>query len=500
MDAGPLASPIVQTRSGPVRGVRGDGFSAYLGIPYAAPPVGERRWRAPAPPEPWTEVRDASVAPPRCTQRSMGLPLSSQEDCLYLNVHAPDPRPERAPVMVWIHGGSFSFGEGLQTDGGTAGDVLARERGVVVVSMNYRLGVLGFDADPRLGEPTGNFGLADQIAALRWVQDNIAAFGGDPDNVTLIGESAGGISVCSNLVSPETEGLFARAIVESGLCDTRPPTREEARAAARELTRQLGCDGKEAGACLRSRTPEQILEAADRVGGPEVLGGRRPWRPYVDGTILPASIAERVAAGAFHRVPILMGWNADEGTVDVLFSELGGDSIGERSYLGLVRRIARRAGLDPAAVLERYPRAAFDSPSAAAARVIGDAGTACPSRRFARMLAEQGADLFVYRFEYDEPGFQIPFVSGLGAFHSSEIQYVFGHPAGIFRSAFEGDEARLHDAIAGYWTRFARTGDPNGAGAPRWPRHTRENDAHLVLDRTIRASHGADAQACALWE
>lgn len=500
MDAGPLASPIVRTSHGPVRGVRGDGHQAYLGIPYAAPPIGDRRWRAPTPPEPWTEPRDASSRPPRCVQRSFGLPLASQEDCLYLNVHAPDPLPDRAPVMVWIHGGSFTFGEGMQTDGGTAGDVLARERGVVVVSMNYRLGALGFFGEPRLGEASGNFGLADQIAALRWVKENIAAFGGDPENVTLFGESAGGLSVCAHLVSPETEGLFQRAIVQSGLCDSTPTTQGEARASAEELTRQLGCDGKEIGACLRSRSAEEIMAAADEVSGAGELGARLRWRPYVDGAILPGSIRERVEAGAFHRVPILVGWNADEGTVDVLFEELGGATVGERTYRDLVARLARRARVDADAILERYPRSAFADIGDAVARVIGDASTACPSRRFARLLAEQGAEVHVYRFAYRDAAFQIPFVSDLGAFHSAEIQYVFGHPAGLFRSVFEGDDAELHEALAGYWTRFAATGDPNGGGAPRWPRHDVESDAYLLLDETISAGRGADAAACAVWE
>lgn len=489
--SGPVGSappepPVVSTAQGRVRGIDGDGYHAFLGIPYAAPPVGPRRWARPAPPSPWEGTLDARSAPPRCAQRSMGLPLSSQEDCLYLNVHAPEPRPAGAPVMVWIHGGSFTFGEGLQTDGGTAGDALARRLGVVVVSMNYRLGPFGFFAPPD-DEQTGNLGLADQAAALRWVQANIAAFGGDPDNVTIFGESAGGMSVCAQLVSPESEGLFDRAIVQSGFCDAPPVSREQARRDARALTERLGCDGADPMACMRTRSRDAILEASDVDSG--ALGARHAWRPYVDGQLLPASIGARIERGAFHRVPVITGWNADEGSIDVLFATLSGEAF---TYEGVTARLSDRFGVPVGAIRAQYPPGA--DPAAALSRAIGDATLACPSRRFARALAAQGADVYAYRFTYEDAAFQIPFVTGLGAFHSAEIQYVFGHPAGLFASAFHGEDRALSDAMAGAWTRFARRGEP-GAG---WPRLD-EAGTHVVFDRAVKVARGAGAGACALW-
>lgn len=484
----PGPSPVATTKQGEVQGIRGPGFQAFLGIPYAAPPVGPRRWERPAPPEPWEGVRDAKASPPRCAQTSMGLPLSSQEDCLYLNVHTPDPRPKDAPVMVWIHGGSFTFGEGLQTDGGTAGDVLARRFGVVVVSMNYRLGPFGFFAHPER-EDSGNLGLADQVAALRWVKENIAEFGGDPDNVTIFGESAGGISVCAHLVSPEAEGLFHRAIVQSGSCDRPMPTEEQAVRDALTLASRLGCDGPDAMACLRSRPMKAILGASKVTDGR--LGERRAWRPYIDGVILPASIRERIERGAFHRVPVIVGWNGDEGSLDVLFARLAGKSF---RYDEVTKRLSRRFGVSLEAIRKQYPP--MDDPSSAIARALGDALQTCPARRFARTLAAHGADVYTYRFLYPNAGFQIPFVTGLGAFHSADIQYVFGHPAPLFSGAFGGDDRTLNDAMAGAWTEFARTGAP-----PKpWPRFDLDGEMHLVFDRQIGVERGADADACALWE
>ena len=479
--------PVVATSHGLVRGMHVEsGARAFLGIPYAAPPVGARRWERPAPPEPWQGTLDARTAPPRCAQAS---PLASQEDCLYLNVHTPDPAPDNAPVMVWIHGGSFTFGEGLQTDGGTAGDRLAERFGVVVVSMNYRLGPFGFFAHPDR-EGTGNLGLADQLAALRWVKENIAAFGGDPERVTIFGESAGGMSVCAHLVAPESEGLFDRAIVQSGFCDAPAVTREEARRDAAALAARLGCDSE---ACMRARSTEAILEASDAIAS-GALADRRAWRPYVDGELLPASIATQVESGAFHRVPVIAGWNGDEGTLDVLFAKLSGELLFDEgaTYDAVTARLGARYGVPVEAIRAQYPRG--DDPAAALSDAIGDATLACPSRRFAAALARRGGEVYAYRFTHPSAEFQIPLFSGLGAFHSAEIQYVFDRPAGLFTRRFLGTERALSDAMAGAWARFAERGDPGG-----WPRFD-AGEAHVVFDRGVTIARGADADACALWE
>ena len=228
----------VATEYGPVDGFENDGVFSYRGIPYAAPPVGELRWKPPVEPEPWTDTLEAVDTPPICPQAAFaGLPVpgfNPNEDCLYLNVDTP-AEGERLPVMVWLHGGGFTIGEGLQADGGTSGDRIARQAGVIVVSMNYRLGQLGFLSHSTLTAESpdgasGNYGLMDQAAAMRWVQDNIAAFGGDPDNVTVFGESAGGFSVCAHLGSSFSADLFDKAIVMSGSCQRPWATREQAEA------------------------------------------------------------------------------------------------------------------------------------------------------------------------------------------------------------------------------------------------------------------------------
>ena len=325
-DAGPPpAAPTADTALGPLEGLRGPGYQAFLGVPYAKPPVGALRWAPPEPPEAWTEPRSATGRPPRCVQRALGLDLASQEDCLYLNVHTPDPRPEDAPVMVWLHGGAFLFGEGLQTDEGTAGDLLAATHGVVVVSLNYRLGPYGFLAHPALTAErgaSGNYGLMDQRLALEWVRDNIAAFGGDPDDVTIFGESAGGLSVCAHLISPESEGLFHRAISQSGLCDSALDDLSDAEAAGERFADALSCADAE---CLRAASVDEIT-TADGAGSDPFgeVGAERAWWPIVDGAVLEGDFRTEVERGAFVNVPTVVGWNADEGTLFVMLAEQAG--------------------------------------------------------------------------------------------------------------------------------------------------------------------------------
>jgi para-nitrobenzyl esterase len=502
-DAGSLPDPEAVTTSGPIAGVRGDGFQAFLGIPFAAPPVGELRFRPPQPVEAWTEVRPARTRPPRCVQEAFGLDLPSQEDCLYLNVHTPDPPREDAPVMVWMHGGGFIFGEGLQTDDGTAGDLLAARYGVVVVSMNYRLGPYGFLAHPDLtaeqGGASGNYGIQDQQVALQWVQDNIEAFGGDPDNVTIFGESAGGMSVCVHLVAAGSRGLFHRAISQSGLCDIEPAPLATAEADGTTFAESLGCT-TDVLTCLRDATVEEI-KAVDPGGGAfmELAQPERLWWPNVDGEVLTRSFRDSVAAGDFADVPTIFGWNADEGTLFVMLAEGDGPPITDAQYMEATALLADYFSIDVADVRAQYPLADYADPGAALADALGHASLACPSRRAARLLAEAGGDVRVYRFEYPDAGFQLGADRELGAFHSAEIQFVFGHPSMIGQPRFRGDEVGLNDRMSGYWVRFAATGDPNGASAPAWPAYDLEGDMHLALDIDTAAASGADAEACALW-
>ena len=500
-DAAVLPPPEASTEHGPVVGVRGDGYQAFLGIPYAAPPVGALRWRAPQPPEPWTEPRIVSRAPPRCVQGNLGVMLPGQEDCLYLSVHAPDPRPSGAPVLVWIHGGAFIFGEGLQADGGTAGDVLAARHGLVVVSMNYRLGAYGFLAHPALGaedDASGNYGLADQIAALEWVRRNIAAFGGDASNVTIAGESAGGRSVCTHLVSDRTSDLFHAAVVQSGLCDATVETIAQGEAQGLALASALGCADGDVLSCLRSKTPDEI-RAAEPSSGSSVIDWTA-WGPHAGGAIVPGQFRARVEAGLFHSVPVIVGWNADEGTLFVLLGEMSGLIADEAQYLLATQQLADTYGVAVDDVRAQYPLASYPEPGAAIADVLGDAALACPSRRSARLLADHGAPVWVYHFEYPDADFLLGGTRDLGAFHSGEIQFVFGHPGRLGARRFTGDELALHDAMSGYWARFVGAHDPNGAGALAWPAYDSTTDRHLVLDRVIAQSTAADADVCLLWD
>ncbi|MCC7538973.1 MAG: carboxylesterase family protein, partial [Deltaproteobacteria bacterium] len=468
--------PIVETASGAVVGVEGDGFRAFLGIPYAAPPTGDLRYRAPVPHPPWSEPWDATVKGDACAQSLLGGSLRiGEEDCLFLNVHTPDPMPEAAPVLVWIHGGAFVLGEGLQTDGGTAGDVLAREEGIVVVSMNYRLGQLGFLAHPALAaeQPeggSGNFGFLDQVAALRWVQDNIAAFGGDPTRVTIAGESAGGMSVCGHLVSPASEGLFAQAILQSGPCERAIVSLETANAQGERFVREVGCEGSaDVPGCLRE-APLSALRAALPTSGAIVLGmdeDTGQYRLVPDGVVLPGRPQDEIEAGRFHQVPVMTGWNRDEGTLFVALAELAGEPpIDEARYRELV---TSAVGAEQAeAVFAQYPVGEYPDARYALAAALGHGVLACPARRTARALAgASDRPVFTYWFAYADAEFQLPLGSDLdlGAFHSAEIQFVFGHRSG--GGDFDAEETALHEAMRGRWAEFVRAGDPGGT--PAWP-------------------------------
>ncbi|MCB9593286.1 MAG: carboxylesterase family protein [Sandaracinaceae bacterium] len=503
-DAGPPPPPpMVTTANGPVTGTLGDGYREFLGIPFAAPPVGDLRWRPPEPPASWTEPR-ASNRPRRCVQDALGLPLASGEDCLYLNVHTPDPMPDHAPVMVWIHGGAFLFGEGVQTDEGTRGDLLARQ-GVVVVSMNYRLGPYGFLAHPDLTTEqgaSGNYGLMDQRMALEWVRDNIAAFGGDPDDVTLFGQSAGGLSVCLHMTAPSSRGLFHRAIVQSGLCESGLDDLATSEANGLGFATRLGCDGPDALGCLRGKTTDEI-DAVDTSGMGIVaeLSGTRTWWAIRDGAFLTQDVRDAVLAGDVMDIPMVVGWNRDEGTFFTFLADTTEETLDEPTYRAIVDAIAELQGVTAADVLAAYPIADYPDPSYATAALYGHATIACPSRRAARLFAEHlASDVFVYRYDYPDGEFQIPTDRELGAFHASEIQFVFGHPAPIGRRAFtSADDLAMNARLSGDWLRFARASDPNGE-APTWAPYDVAEDRELVYDRVVTTATGLDEDACALWD
>ena len=455
-----LSEPVVDTVGGAVRGVVHPDHRLFQGIPYAAPPVGPLRWRPPQPVRPWPGVRDGERPGPWCIQPEADGLIS--EDCLSLNVWTPTgTAPAALPVLVWVHGGSFMKG---------SGDIYDARRltvggGIVVVTVNYRLGALGFLADPALGEP-GNYGLADQQAALRWVRDNIAAFGGDPMKVTISGESAGGMSVCDHLAAPDSAGLFRAAIIQSGPCAAQADV-----AAARRISRDyaigLGCpDQAGAAPCLRALPAEAFVEplwyapfGTDQLSGP-VVGGRG----------LPVDPVTAIAGGRAARVPVLLGVNRDEFTMFIGLRYLQmGREFSAAEYPGV---LAQTFGAEnEPAVRAHYPPDRYGgSVSLALAAAITDDVFACVADRMAAGLAPGSPG--VYGYQFDDPRApapllyqQVPFA--LGASHSLEMRYLFDIGGDV--PPLDDEQQRLGDQMVDYWTRFVAVGAPKAQNQPDWP-------------------------------
>ncbi len=468
----------VETLAGPVVGAASAAGQAFLGIPYAAPPVGDLRWRAPQPVAAWTTPRSATELGATCLQnlsldaqvgRRGSGPFLGQEDCLTLNVYAPPAAAagQGRPVMVWIHGGAFLLGSSGQYDP----SVLARNTGSLVVTINYRLGALGFLAHPGLrGDPgEGAFGLLDQQAALRWVRGNIAGFGGDPHRVTLFGQSAGAWSTCYQMVSPGAAGLFSRAILESGACITRETSLPAASAevGGERMASALGCDGTDAMACLRAKPAEDVAGALPERDG---VTGSNSWAPATGLDVLPETPREAFATGHFNKVPVIDGSNRDEGR---LFGYLRGFQAELLTAGGYEAEIGRLFPANANAILAEYPAEAFDSPRLAYATVLTDGLFACPARALDRLLSRS---VPVYAYEFDDPAapFSLPvppWAAPMHAYHTAEIAYVFDSPWILADPVdFSAEQSKLSALIQADWGAFARTGTPNAAGGPAWPR------------------------------
>ncbi|WP_128800961.1 MULTISPECIES: carboxylesterase family protein [unclassified Streptomyces] len=484
------AATTVRMHDGVIRGTAHDGYRTFEGIPYAAPPVGGLRWASPHPAAPWSGVRDATRPGSACPQAAGEVPGgSTDEDCLHLNVTTPDgaaPTHPR-PVIVWLHGGGFTTGAGSSYDAhriATRGDV-------VVVTVNYRLGALGFLAHAGL-PGSGTFGLADQQAALRWVRAEIGAFGGDAHQVTLAGESAGGYSVCAQLASPAAAGLFDRAIIESGPCTGRPDRPfapysvplSTARATGADLAAEVGCaSARDVMACLR-RVPVDRLLAAQATDQQPAYG--TPLLPRDPGTAL--------AAGRFHRVPVLLGNNHDEGNGWAAGIIQAGNPVTPDTWPDVAATFFPAPG-QAKAIVREYPVHRTDGGPVFGA-VIGDANFACPTARTDSLLTTQ---VPVWRYEFadehappltsDTPPFP------LGAPHASELPYLFdlgGRPRELTPA-----QHRLADTMIDYWTHFARTANPNGPSSPPWSRRTVLSLApdHIAPTRTTQGHHH-----CGFWD
>lgn len=461
------SAPRVATSEGPVRGQAvAPGVESFKGIPFAAPPVGERRWTAPVPAKAWHGVRDARDFGPSCIQPPwpetsvyLDHPPAFSEDCLYLNVWRPRTA-KKAPVIVWIHGGSLIRGGAVEPNYDGAHFA---EHGVVFVSVNYRLGPLGWMALPELSAESrdgvsGNYGLLDQIQALKWVKANIGAFGGDPNNVTIMGESAGGLTVAFLLASPEARGLFHKAIGESLGIYSLPDLKlaahglPSAEAMGVQTREALGARDLKA---LRAMDPQTLTETALK-SGYRTMG-------TVDGRVLKRQIVDTFDRQEEAIVPVMVGFNAGE------IETLGGPPRNPPSPEVYAEEIRKRYGDLAPEFLRLYPAADVTASTMAAGR---DAVFGWGAERIARQEAEAGAPSYLYYFTHEYPAAR---ARGLHAFHASEISYVFGHvgpdaPAGPNWPRPDGPkEKALSDAMISYWTSFARTGRPTAPGQPAWP-------------------------------
>ena len=432
-----VRQPVVTIDTGTLEGLDSSGVMIFRGIPYAAPPIGPFRWKPPQPPQRWSGVRPAHELGKNCFQHQLAPELNPfaigvSEDCLYLNVFTKSPGARaRRPVMVWIHGGGYFIGWGGEER--YNGTRLA-QKGVVVVSFNYRLGPFGFLAHPALAAESprhvsGNYGLLDQIAALKWVRRNIARFGGDPSNVTIFGESAGGESVGALITSPLTKGLFHRAILQSGTAvEGGVSSLDTARARARRFAKSAGVSGENADAARRLRAlPADTILAASLLGG---APAGRPWLfPVVDGWVLLHSVDSALSFGAAKLGAVMVGSNRDE----------------------------------------------------------PDASMGAPTRSFARLVSAHGVPTYLYMFSRvgDDSANR-----KRGAYHSAEITFAFGRPHPLLPSAGStAYDSTVAEAMSDYWVAFATSGDPNGppsAGKwPRWPRYESSTDAMLEIGPEI---------------
>jgi para-nitrobenzyl esterase len=487
---------MVTIADGTVRGQARGSTDEFLGIPYAAAPVGPLRWRPPQPTVPWSGERDATQFAPHCAQPATPFSsASSTEDCLYLNVFTPADRKHAGkgrPVIVWIHGGGLWLGASDDYDPAK----LAAD-GTVVVTINYRLGMLGFLAHSALadrpGGSTGAYGLMDQQAALRWVQRNIRAFGGDRRKVTITGESAGGLSVLAHVASPRARGLFAGAVVQSGAYALTQLPLQEAETAGEAFATKIGCASQTAD-CLRG-VPLSVIQAND---APPVTA--HPG--VVDGEVLEQSIGTAVASGQFNRVPIVNGTTHDEARLFTAANELQGMPVTDANYQAAIALMLGVSADVAAVVATEYPLSAYPSPAIAVSAAGTDAIFACPALKLDK-LASKFVPTFAYEFSDDNaPQRYLPPVSfPYGAAHASELQYLFDLPTAPTPDTLTAQQQKLATSMRRYWARFAARGFPSSAGQPWWPRFDSHGQQRLSLVPPVPQveTDFAAEHHCAFW-
>lgn len=483
------SAPVaVHIKSGDLAGDSlASGGAVFKGIPYAEAPTGAKRWQSPRPAAAWRGTRAATAYGAACEQPGQGwndsLLATMSEDCLYLNVWTPAVKPKVGfPVMIWIHGGAFTGGAG--TDPLFAGTEFVK-KGVVLVTLNYRLGVFGFYAHPDLSRESvhhssGNFALEDQMAALQWVRDNIAAFGGNAKKITVFGQSAGGMSVVTLLASPLMKGSFQGAIVESGAILGGPPLKrlKDAESLGAEF---MGADSLQA---LRELSATDLLQ---RFGSFMTTHRESRMGPVIDEYALSADPAEVFRQHQEQKIPLIIGNNAREG-----FGRLSEDA--------LANAIKKFYGVDAAAALPLY---ATTDPvlGSAASQWLTDTSFRCSAVVMASRHSAGGAPVYSYHFEQSIPGREAD-----GAAHSYELPYVFGNllPSGPLAGPFSAADRQLSNVMLSYWTNFAKHGDPNGAGLPLWPKFSASTGPYLrfaaALTQDAQPAEGLRKPQCELFE
>jgi len=503
-----ICTTAVKTEAGLVAGLHETGTDTcvWRGIPYAAPPVGELRWKAPQPAVPWTGIRTASKWGNRCIQSGIMEYVNSDpsrkmsEDCLFLNVWRPN-KPGKFPVMFWIHGGGYSGGTGNSPM--YWGDRMAAAGDVVVVSINYRLNIFGFltlpglrDEDPN--QSVGSYGSLDQVAALKWARNNVAKFGGDPDNVTIFGESAGGWSVCSMLATPLAKGLFAKAIIESGGCEASPNL-ERGYNQGKGLAEQLKC-GPDDLACLRKLPAKKLLSALE-----SELSGGFVYGPHLDGYFLTATPLATIRSGNFNNVPLIAGFNDNEANA---LAKLDRDLSKAKpdQYTTMMTSLFEVSPEESDRLASLYPLSAFEnSPKIAYGQIATDAALACPTYLGLASAAKNQKDVYLYRFDWHN----MLLGKTIGAVHSLEMPFVFDsadrRPLSLLlknRGVYKDEMKTLSRTVQDYWLSFAKSGNPNREGLPVWPVFQADSQKTQVLDANVRAeSFGPELQdRCAFWD
>jgi para-nitrobenzyl esterase len=498
-----MASDQVKVQGGTLEGTTGSepAVRIFRGVPFAAPPVGDLRWKAPQPVRPWTEVRKASEFGARCSQPPVFSDMvfrdpGPSEDCLFLNVWTPvKSGSEKLPVIVWFYGGGFVAG--ANSEARYDGEHMAA-KGAVVVSPNYRLGVFGFLAHPDLTKESGhnasgNYGLLDLVAALQWVHSNIAAFGGDPDNVTISGESAGSFAVSALMASPVAQGLFHKAIGESGAFfpNDRPSLAAKSLSDTEKAGAEFAATLKAANiAELRGKTAAEISQAA--AGDPFRFG------PNLDGYFLPGKVPDIYASGKQSHVPLLAGWNADEGTGGVLLSK---EKPTAKTF---AEQAQKRWGSRANDFLKLYPAATDEQALKSAEELAGDDFIAFSTWKWLNAQVKSGGcPVYAYRFEQvpaEKPGAMMDGIPAVaqGARHSGEIEYVFQMLKWLDKP-WTPEDFQVADTMSSFWVNFARSGDPNGKGLPEWPKYE-SGDQFQVMHFLGKSSHAAAEEHRARYE